>query len=451
MLHLSAERDELIGFVNTASHFVVEHQGTYSHLKSILVVADEKSGTVTFRAENETSAVDFSTDEIDVKGSGAILVDAARLSAALSVMRNVEPVTLEQMTGNPDRPGKRLHIFSGDTNVDVIVDNIDLSDAKALIPSIGEPAKESIVMLSEDFAEAHAQGSVGYDVEQSVIQDVVFETMNGSLRIGSMRKNGSITYSNAPTLGDGSFVALFVPSVLAKLAHYARSSDLIELAYGNDRTEIHMMTYRFIPPAKPEPKANVKKEKEEARPELVENPSDHTSYEPLMHLRFALSSRDVSKHPMNSQSENSQRVFAGIGQFIQNRAGTVVVSREDFFDLMSRAERMRALNVQAGSDRSSIEVAIADGQIKAKIDGESPFSDQIAIHSGQSDDQTFLINWNLYAPFYGTYPNSELMPLHLVARGGNVVAIMLLDEEDLDENGIPQTYLAVAPTSKSKS
>lgn len=450
MLHLSAERDELIGFVNTASDFVVEHQGTHSHLKGILIVADAESNVVTFTAENETSAVDFSTDQIKVESSGAILVDASRLRSALSVMGNSQPVTLEQMKGgDPKHPGKRLHIFSADTKVDLIIQNVDLSDERELVPTIGEPQPENIVLLAREFAEAHAQGSVAFAGTDSIgIRDVLFETLDNGLRIGSMRKNGSLSYSIAPTLGSAEFTALFTPSVLGKLAGYAATSDLIELAYGDrERTEIHMTTYRFIPPAKTK-KPNAKKE--EAYAELIENPGESADYEIALHLRFALSASDASKHPMKG---GESRVLAGVSEFIKRLSGTANVSREDFFDLMDRAERMRKVNVEVGNNRAFIEMSIKDGQLRAATSGESPFSDQIAIHSssGEIADLEFAINWNLYSSIYGTYPQRDLFPLHILAQGGNVRAVLMYDEEDLDEStGIPKTYLAVAPTAKSE-
>lgn len=451
MLNITTKREVLDGLVNTAKSFTSENLGTQSHLHGILIRADKETGEVRLTAENDTSAVEFSTYEIDIHDEGEILVNGSYLRTVLDVMPFQHPITIKQTSKTI------VHISAGNTEVNLGVTTIDREANKAvLVPKVGDATDPSVAIRSSEFSMAYSQGSVATDFAGSggkAVDNVLLRGDEKSLLVGAMNR-GSATYSHADASILSPFNTLVRPGVIGGIVGYIANSDIVTLSYGSEFSvekgeqivqtrSIHVHTYVWNGGKKGD------KKKGERKVPFDKTPHESEEFDLGYHIRFATAAAPVEKHPLNTpQMLNNIKSMANAAS-----GSYLVTSREDFFRVIDNASRISRL------DRNDQVIRVygkIDGdRIKVSIPGETSFEDFIPIKKGTLEEGAFIIGWGTSRPEFATYPNEDDIRLHFMSEGEKFKAAILITESGaeriLDEGELPDDYLAFVSMANEKS
>lgn len=441
LLEVSVDVGTLTDLIKTARAFTSTSLSATSHLHGVLIRADKETGMVHLTAENDATAISFSSDAFDIINGGTILVEAASLQTVLNTIQSGSRVQLTQ------KNNKVLHISSGRTKIDLVASSIDDSDSRELVPTIGNHDDNHLVILGGDLADLYYRGSVAYDVTgegSNAVDNIFFKTVKSKknddfLFVGAIRNTGT-SYLNRKVLTVGNFdlESLIVPSIFHQVVGFVSDSDLVTLSYGKDgddvnNRQLHLHIYSEIADKD-------KKKKKGVQTAEVVDPAESESHALVYHIRFATSAVPATSHPFSKET-----IYQKLIGFVDSAEQSLLVDRQEFFRVMQNAASICRLNRSGQMLR--IQTNISQSTLGIHVSGDTVFDDEIPLVESNIEDMEVSIGWGYADSLFSAYPVNEdgIMRISFFKAGENLHVIVLISENDYKKRGLPAEFLIVIP------
>lgn len=443
-MKIKASQSTLKRYVGLAFGFTDSGVGSqYAHRRCLLITVNKK-GTATITAENEQTAIEFALPEsadLEVKGSGQILVDARRLNVIINTIQPDAEITLSL-----DKDERHLIVQAGKFESQIAL--VPITSGRVLLPTVGEYNDDSVLEIeSQELLDAISAGSVAYDTTGTVpslstiwlyaTASHLFLTSCSKIKFAyfaakldantfvptvKKKKDKKSDVVERPTdiANKGAFDVLLEPDLLLGLYEQFSNSDIVKI-YLDSTERVHFVCV-------------TEGDKKPGRE---------------IHVRVAQSAT-IEPHQYPAR-DMEQKITSKVA-YMQYLS----IDKLEFLQMMRSAATIVGLNTGIGQDKP-LRITIDKGAVKVHTDEKDTsdvvLNDEIGVKSYTGDKLEFVLRWGIYSKVFESYPSKDDLHVAVVynqTQGGDVPrALIFYKDADWEYNPkdskLPADYLATIP------